>query len=188
MTGAMLETLLLWLVVAFLLVAIVSVAGFVVARWLFVRTAERVSRTLDNQIGGVAARTLTRLAVYARATGIDLSEADRRFGVHIDRFAWLMDSAVRLPLIGPIGLDAVLNLVPGVGDVAGALLSLVLVARSLRYGPPARLVSKMLANVLTDAILGAIPVVGVLADVWFRANDRNAQLLKQYVTGPTGRG
>ena len=177
-------TLLLWLVVAFLFVAIVSVAGFVVARWLFVRAAERVSRTLDNQIGGLAARAVTRLGAYARATGIDLAEADRRFGVHIDRFARVMDSAVTLPLIGPIGLDAVLNLVPGVGDVAGAVLSLVLVARSLRYGPPAGLVSKMLANVLTDAILGAIPVVGVLADVWFRANDRNARLLREYVTRP----
>jgi hypothetical protein len=92
-----------------------------------------------------------------------------------------MDSAVRIPVLGPIGLDAVIGLVPLVGDLVTGALSLTLVARSLRYGPPAALVSRMLANVLTDLILGAIPVVGVLADIWFRANDRNAALMREYL-------
>ena len=69
-----------------------------------------------------------------------------------------MDSAVRLPVLGPVGLDALISMVPVVGDLAAGALSLTLVARSLRYGPPAALVSKMLANVLTDLLLGAIPV------------------------------
>jgi hypothetical protein len=55
------------------------------------------------------------------------------------------------------------------------------VARSLRYGPPAALVSKMLANVLTDTLIGAIPLIGVLGDIWFRANERNAALLREYL-------
>jgi hypothetical protein len=177
----MLETLLLWAAVAFMVAAALSVAGFFVARWVFVRTAERVSHTIDRQVGAAAARALTRLGAYARATGIDLTEADRRVGSYIDRFARLMDSAVTLPLIGPVGLDAVMGLVPVVGDVAAGAISLTLVARSLRYGPPAALVSKMLANVLTDVILGAIPVVGILADVWFRANDRNAALMREFL-------
>jgi hypothetical protein len=129
---------------------------------------------------------LTRLAAYARATGIDPAEADRRFGRSIDRYARLMDSAVRLPVLGPVGLDAALGLVPGVGDVAAGVLSMMLVARSLRYGPPPALVSKMLANVLTDVVLGAIPVVGVLADIWFRANERNAALMRDYLAHVRG--
>jgi ABC-type multidrug transport system fused ATPase/permease subunit len=177
----MLEDLLLWLAVAFVIVALLAAAAFLVARWLFVRAAERVAHSLDQRVGGAAAQALTRLGAYARATGIDLAEADRRFGLYIDRSARLLDSAVTLPLLGPVGLDAALSMVPIVGDLFAGAMSLTLVARSLRYGPPAALVSKMLANVLTDVIIGAIPVVGVLGDVWFRANDRNAQLLRTYL-------
>lgn len=177
----MLETLLLWIAVGFVVAAGLSVAGFFVARSLFVRTAEGVARTIDRRVGATAAHALTRLGSYARATGIDLAEADRRFGAHIDRFARLMDSAITLPVIGPVGLDAAMGLVPVVGDVAAGAISLTLVARSLRYGPPAALVSRMLANVLTDVILGAIPIVGVLADIWFRANDRNAALMREFL-------
>ena len=118
--------------------------------------------------------------------GIDVSEADRRFGLYIDRYARLMDSAIRLPLLGPVGLDAIISMVPVVGDLAAGALSLTLVARSLRYGPPPALVSKMLANVLTDLLLGAIPFVGVLADIWFRANDRNAALMREFLQRRTG--
>ena len=94
-----------------------------------------------------------------------------------------MDSAVTLPVIGPVGLDALLSLVPVVGDLAGPAVSLTLVARTLRYGPPAAVVSQMLSNVLVDLILGAIPFVGVLADVWFKANERNAALMREYLEG-----
>lgn len=177
----MLEALLLWLTLAFVASAALAVGGFFVARWAFIRTAERVSRTIDRRVGAAAARTLTRLGAYARAAGIDFAEADRRFGLYIERLARLMDSAVTLPLVGPVGLDAVLTLIPGFGDLIGGAISLLLVGRSLRYGPPAALVSRMLANVVTDVILGAIPVVGVLADIWFRANDRNAALMREFL-------
>lgn len=177
----MLEALLLWLTLAFVAAAVLAVGGFFLARWAFLRTAERVSRTIEHRAGAAAARTLTHLGAYARATGIDFAEADRRFGRYIERLARLMDSAVTLPLVGPVGFDAALTLIPGIGDLIGGAISLLLVARSLRYGPPAALVSKMLANVVTDVILGAIPVVGVLADIWFRANDRNAELMREYL-------
>ena len=175
------ENLLLWLTLAFVVVVVLSAAAFFVARWLFIRTAERVAHSLEKRVGGAGAHALTRLAAYARATGIDLDEADRRFGLYIDRFARLMDSAVTLPILGPVGLDAAISLVPVVGDVVAGAMSLTLVARSLRYGPPAALVSRMLANVLTDVIIGAIPVIGVLGDIWFRANDRNAALMRAYL-------
>ena len=81
----MLEGILLWLTVAFVTVAALSVAGFFVVRWLFLRAAERIARTLDRRVGGVAAGAMTHLAAYAQATGLDLKEADRRFGQHIDR-------------------------------------------------------------------------------------------------------
>ncbi|MCC7123719.1 MAG: DUF4112 domain-containing protein [Acidobacteria bacterium] len=178
----MIETVLLWLVAAFVIVAVLAVAGFFVTRWLFVRSAERVSATIDRRVGGLATGAFTRLGAYARATGIDLAEADRRFGDYIDNFAHLMDSAVRVPILGRVGLDAVISLFPVVGDLVAGALSLTLVARALRYGPPAALVSKMLANVLTDMLIGAIPIVGVLGDIWFKANERNAALMRDYLS------
>ena len=47
--------------------------------------------------------------------------------------------------------------------------------------PPPSLVSKMLSNVLVDVILGGIPLVGPLADIWWRANDKNAALMKEFL-------
>jgi hypothetical protein len=110
-----------------------------------------------------------------------LDEAERFFGAHIDRLARIMDSAITIPLLGKVGLDPFLSLVPGFGTVAGTAFALTLVARTLRYGPPPALVSKMLANVIVDLILGAIPVVGFFADMWFKANDRNAALIREYL-------
>jgi hypothetical protein len=177
----MLELLLWWLLAAFVFVVAVGVVGYLVTRWLFVRTAERMAREVDRRVGAAAARSFTHLANYAQATGIPLDEANRFVGAHIDRLAKLMDSAITLPIVGKVGLDAVLGLVPVVGDLAGTAISLTLIARTLRYGPPSALVSKMLANVTVDLVLGSIPVIGFLADIWFKANDRNAELMREFL-------
>jgi hypothetical protein len=177
----MLETFLWWLLAAFVFVLAVSVVGYLVMRWVFIRTAERMAREVDRRVGAAAARTFTHLANYAAATGIPLDEANRFFGAHVDRVARLMDSAITLPIIGKVGLDAVLGLVPVVGDLAGTAVSLTLIARALRYGPPSELVSKMLANVAVDLVLGSIPFIGFLADIWFKSNDRNAALMREYL-------
>ena len=177
----MFEVLLWWLVAAFVLVVAVAIVGYFVARWLFIRAAERMAREVDRRVGAAAARTFTRLANYAEATGIPLDEANRFFGAHIDRLARLMDSAITLPILGKVGLDAALSLVPVVGDLVGTAVSLTLIARMLRYGPPAALVSTMLSNVVVDLVLGSIPFVGVLADAWFKSNDRNAALMRAFL-------
>lgn len=178
----MLELLLWWLLAAFVVIVVIGAVGYIVARWLFVRTAERMAREVDRRVGAAAAHAFTRLANYAEATGIPLDEANRFFGAHIDRLARLMDSAITLPIIGKVGLDAVLGLVPVVGALAGTAVSLTLVARTLRYGPPPALVSKMLANVVVDLVLGSIPFVGFFADIWFKANVRNAELMRAFLT------
>ena len=177
----MLETFLWWLLAAFVFVVAVSIVGYLVSRWLFIRAAERMALEVDRRVGAAAARTLTHLANYAEATGIPLDEANRFFGAHIERLARLMDSAISLPIIGKVGLDAVLSLVPVVGAFAGTAVSLTLIARMLRYGPPTALVSKMLSNVVVDLVLGSIPFVGFLADAWFKSNDRNAALMRAFL-------
>jgi hypothetical protein len=177
----MLEAILLWLVVAFVVVLVVGVVGYFALRWVFMRAADRMAAIVDRSVGGVAAHAFTRLARFAAARGIGIDEAQRIFGFQIDRLAKIMDSAITLPIVGRVGLDAVLDLVPVVGNFAGAAVSLTLIARTLQFGPPPSLVSKMLSNVLVDVILGGIPVVGPLADMWFRANDRNAALMREFL-------
>ena len=177
----MLEHLLWWLVAAFFIVVVVAVAGYFGLRWIFMRAAERMAVIVDRSVGGVAAHAFTRLARFAEARGIGLDEAQNIFGLQIDRLARIMDSAVTLPILGRVGLDAVLDLIPVFGNFAGAAVSLTLIARTLQFAPPPALVSKMLSNVLVDVILGGIPVVGPLADMWFKSNDKNAALMREFL-------
>lgn len=178
----MLESVLLFLGVAFVLVAALAVVGYFVLRWAFMRAAERMAAMVDRRVGGVAAQAFTGIARFAQARGIGIDEAQRLFGVQIDRLAKIMDSAITLPIVGRVGLDAVLDLVPVVGNFDGAAVSLTLIARTLQYGPPPSLVSRMLSNVLVDVLLGAIPLVGPLADLWWKANDKNADLMREFLT------
>ncbi len=177
----MLESLLFFFAIAFVVVTVGAVVGYFALRWAFLRSAERIVTLIDRRVGGHAARALTGVARFAQARGIGIDEAQRIFGLQIDRLAKIMDSAITLPIIGRVGLDAVLDLVPVVGNFAGATISLTLIVRALQYGPPPALVSKMLSNVLFDVILGAIPLVGPLADIWWKANDRNAALMREFL-------
>ena len=177
----MLESFLIFLAIGFVVVLVVGVAGYFALRWIFMGAAERMARVVDKSIGSVTARAFTRLARIADAKGIGIDEAQRIFGFQIDRLAKIMDSAVTVPILGRIGLDAVLDLVPVVGNFAGAAVSLTLIARTLQYGPPPTLVSKMLSNVLVDLILGAIPLIGPLADIWWKANEKNATLMREFL-------
>ncbi len=178
----MLEALLFWLVVSFLIAIVVGVAAYFVTRWMFMRAAERMARIVDRSVGGPAADALTRIARFAQARGIGLDDANRLFGVNIDRLARIMDSAIKLPIIGRVGLDAVLDLIPVFGNFAGAAVSLTLIARALQFGPPPSLISRMLSNVLVDIILGGIPLIGPLADIWWKANDKNAELMRAFLS------
>lgn len=177
----MLEQLLWWLFGGFVLAIVLGGALYFVVRWAFMRTAERMAAIVDRSVGAPAAQALTGIARFAHAHGISIDDAHRLFGAHIDRLARIMDSAVTLPIVGRIGLDAVLDLVPVFGNFAGAAVSLTLIARALQFGPPPSLVSKMLSNVLVDLIVGGLPVIGPLADIWWRANDRNAALMREFL-------
>jgi hypothetical protein len=175
------ELLLWWLFIGFLIAIVLGVVLYFALRWAFMRTAEKMASIVDRSVGGAAAGAFTRLAKFAQARGMTIDDATRFFGLHIDRLAKLMDSAITLPIIGRVGLDAVLDLIPVFGNFAGAAVSLTLIARTLQYGPPPSLVSKMLSNVLVDVILGGIPFIGPLADIWWKANDKNAVLMKEFL-------
>ncbi|MFV3130341.1 DUF4112 domain-containing protein [Niveispirillum sp. KHB5.9] len=102
----------------------------------------------------------------------------------LDRVARLLDSAVRLPVVGwRVGLDAPLNLIPGAGLALSTGVAAWLVWEGSRLGAPKRLVTRMAGNVVIDSLISAIPVVGWLGDLFFRANDRNVELLRRHLDG-----
>ncbi|NNF62029.1 MAG: DUF4112 domain-containing protein [Gammaproteobacteria bacterium] len=96
--------------------------------------------------------------------------------------ARLMDSSIRIPVIGKrIGWDAVIGLVPGIGDAAGALISGYIVVAAMKLGAPARVITRMAGNVGVEMLVGAVPLVGDLFDMAFRANERNVALLEEHL-------
>ena len=151
----------------------------------------RAAATPAGQHAAAAARTAARLShlgAYAAAGGMSEDAARREFAQSIERIARIMDSAVRIPIIGPVGLDAALGLFPVAGDTVSAAVSVVLIARSLKYGVPQDIIARMLANVLLDLLLGSLPIAGDLADMWFRANERNVRLLRDFLRDPHSQG
>lgn len=100
------------------------------------------------------------------------------------RLAKLMDSQVRVPGLGVrIGADAVLGLVPGVGDALSGLIGAYLIYEAHRLGIPRSAVLRMIANTALDTAIGAIPFAGDIWDFFFRSNDRNMQILARHVGG-----
>jgi hypothetical protein len=98
------------------------------------------------------------------------------------RFAELLDSSIRVPVLGVrIGLDPLLGLLPVAGDAVAAALSLLIVVEAYRLEVDRRTLAVMLGNVAVDAGAGSVPVVGDLLDVGWKANERNADLLEQAV-------
>lgn len=102
--------------------------------------------------------------------------------VRLERFARLTDSRFRIPFTGiRFGIGPLLGVLPGIGDFAGLLLSLYLIQQARQVGAPRSLQLRMLANGLVDALGGTLPVAGDVFDVFYRANDRNAALLREHL-------
>lgn len=98
----------------------------------------------------------------------------------------LLDSAARVPGTSfRFGLDPVLGLIPGLGDVAGAALSGYVVILASRLGAPKTVIVRMLANVAVDTVAGTLPVLGDLFDAGWKSNSRNLALLERHLGQPT---
>ena len=90
----------------------------------------------------------------------------------------IMDDAINIPIVNKrIGLDPIIGLVPWVGDMFTAFISLLIVVSLVRNGAPVKLVLQMLVNIAIDLFIGGIPVVGDVWDFFFRSNRRNLKLL-----------
>lgn len=99
--------------------------------------------------------------------------------------ARLLDTAVRIPGTDVrIGLDPLLGLIPGLGDVIGGALSGYVILLAARAGASKPVLLRMLANVAMDSLVGAVPVLGDIFDVAWKANVRNLALLERHLERP----
>jgi uncharacterized protein DUF4112 len=101
------------------------------------------------------------------------------------QLARLLDAAVRVPGTNiRFGLDAVLGLIPGAGDIAGGILSTFVIVQAAKLGAPRSVLARMVMNVAVDSIVGTVPILGDLFDVGWKSNMRNTELLERFVERP----
>lgn len=99
----------------------------------------------------------------------------------IERIASLMDSKFVIPGTNfRFGLDPLLNFFPFAGEAVSFIISCCLVVLIWKHGASPKVLIKMTLNVIVDAILGGIPILGKLFDFFYKANDKNVRLLKQH--------
>ena len=100
---------------------------------------------------------------------------------NMDRLARLMDSQFRIPGTGiRFGLDAIIGLVPGIGDFSTFLVSGGMVLLMAQNGASGFVLARMIFNIVIDGLIGAVPVIGDLFDVAFKANQRNMKLMHEH--------
>ena len=98
-----------------------------------------------------------------------------------ERMARLLDSRFEIPGTGiRFGLDPLLSLMPVLGDLITLVISSMLIYTMHSHGASRKVVVKMMLNAGLDTLIGAIPLVGTVFDVFYRANDRNVRLLKEH--------
>ena len=101
------------------------------------------------------------------------------------RWARLLDSAFRIPGTNiRFGLDAIIGLVPGIGDLSAPAFTVMLLLEGTRRRLPMVIQARMVLNALIDMLLGLFPVVGDLVDIAWKANLKNLALLERHVGRP----
>ena len=114
-----------------------------------------------------------------------LSAADEplpQLAPELELLARWMDGVFRVPGVGwRFGLDAILGLLPGVGDTASSVASLYILTAAHRYGVTRATLLRMALNVVLDTTVGALPLVGDIFDVYWKSNQRNVALLNRHM-------
>lgn len=103
----------------------------------------------------------------------------------LDRLAWYLDNSIQLPGLNVrVGIDPLVGLIPGIGDSIGAIMSSYILSEAARLGAPKSILLKMAFNIAVDALAGVLPIFGDLFDFGWKANQRNARILGDYLDNP----
>ena len=96
-------------------------------------------------------------------------------------WAELLDSRFRIPGTNiRFGIDPILSLIPGLGDLASPVFAVALLLQGVRQRVPRVVLLRMLGNALVDALIGAVPIAGTVGDIFWRANLRNLAMLERH--------
>jgi Domain of unknown function (DUF4112) len=99
--------------------------------------------------------------------------------------AKILDTTVKIPGIPLyVGLDPLLGLIPGIGDMLANLIGTVILILAARLQVPQIVIARMSLNLLINGTIGAVPILGDLFSIWFRSHARNAELLRRAATQP----
>src|SRR5579872_1971551 len=106
----------------------------------------------------------------------------RRLEPELELIAYWMDTAFVVPGLGiRFGFDAIIGLIPGLGDLITSLISLYILAAARRHGVPRTTLARMAFNIGVDTVVGAVPFFGDAFDVFWKANKMNVALLRRHV-------
>jgi hypothetical protein len=112
---------------------------------------------------------------------------DAALSPELELLARWTDTVFRIPGLNiRFGLDAILGLIPGVGDLVTSAASLYILSAANRYNVPRITLARMATNILLDTLIGAIPVVGDLFDAFWKSNQRNVELLRRHASAAPG--
>ncbi|MDZ8068216.1 MAG: DUF4112 domain-containing protein [Nostoc sp. DedQUE08] len=101
----------------------------------------------------------------------------------IRKLSRLMDTSIRIPLTGfRIGIDPIIGLVPGAGDLISTAFSAYIIFLATQFGIPRQDLVKMIFNVGLETVVGTVPLVGDLFDAFYKSNIRNLAILEQHLT------
>lgn len=114
----------------------------------------------------------------------DLQAERARIAARLRAYSRVLDSAFALPGGFRIGIDGLIGLIPGVGDAGGAALSSFFILSAARLGASTTTLFRMVLNVLIDAVIGMVPLIGDLFDFAWKANERNMRLLEGDLARP----
>jgi len=119
-----------------------------------------------------------------RIESVRSEEADR-VRRNLQQLAWLLDSSIPIPGTRlTVGVDAIVGLFPVIGDLVGVALSSYILSQSARLGAPRSVLTRMAFNIGVEGVVGIIPFAGDVFDAAFKANQRNVQLLDQWLEAP----
>jgi hypothetical protein len=103
----------------------------------------------------------------------------------LDKLSWVLDSSIKIPFTNrTIGLDGIIGLIPGIGDVSGGVISGYIIIKALALGVPFLVILRMVMNMIIEGMIGVIPFVGDIFDFIFKSNRRNVRLMKSYLEDP----
>jgi hypothetical protein len=139
-----------------------------------------------NRVSGGSGKGFDKVEIFHPNAHKQALEVDENFSapdalLKAQSLANLLDTSVKVPFVNfKVGLDSLVGLIPGIGDVVMLFASMRVVHLGHKLGVPKGLKYKMAINAVLDYLLGFIPIIGDIADMFFKANKRNVRIMEMW--------